>query len=190
MDLKKDFKHLYDAYVKHAIKKSLFYSLIISFTALFITSLGNVAYLAEGMFQNCTALTAMEIPASVYRLGGAATTTNTTSNFAGYVFDGCTNLATITMNDTAIAIGSYTFRNCTSLTTFTFPNTVNNLGEHMFDGCTSLKTVTLSNICTYMAQYMFYNCTSLESVSMPEAVNRVGGTYSSTVNNRKCIRNS
>ncbi len=39
MDLKKDFKHLYDAYVKHAIKKSLFYSLIISFTALFITSL-------------------------------------------------------------------------------------------------------------------------------------------------------
>ena len=38
MNLKKDFKNLYNAYVKHAIKKSLFYSLVISFTALFITS--------------------------------------------------------------------------------------------------------------------------------------------------------
>ena len=145
-------------------------------------TIGSVSYLAEGMFQNCTALTAVEIPASVYRFGGAATTTNNTNNFAGYVFDGCTALATVTMNETAIAFGSYTFRNCTSLTSFTFPNTTDNLGEHMFDGCTSLKTVTLSTSCVYIAQYMFYNCTSLESISMPETVNRVGGTYSSTVN--------
>ena len=39
MDLKKDFKSLYSASIKRAVKKSLFYSLIISFTALFITSL-------------------------------------------------------------------------------------------------------------------------------------------------------
>lgn len=39
MNIKQDFKSLYNAYLKNAIKKSLFYSLIISFTALFITSL-------------------------------------------------------------------------------------------------------------------------------------------------------
>ncbi len=39
MNIKQDFKSLYVAYVKNAVKKSLFYSLIISFTALFITSL-------------------------------------------------------------------------------------------------------------------------------------------------------
>ena len=39
MNIKNDFKNLYNAYIKNAIKRSLFYSLIISFTALFITSL-------------------------------------------------------------------------------------------------------------------------------------------------------
>ena len=39
MNIKNEFKNLYDACVRKAIKKSLFYSIIISFTALFITSL-------------------------------------------------------------------------------------------------------------------------------------------------------
>ena len=38
MNIKQDFKNLYKSYQKNAIKKSLFYSLVISFTALFITS--------------------------------------------------------------------------------------------------------------------------------------------------------
>ena len=38
MDLKKDFKDLYKASQKTALKKSFFYSLFISFTSLFITS--------------------------------------------------------------------------------------------------------------------------------------------------------
>lgn len=39
MNIKKDFKNLYDAYLKNAIKKSLFYSLSISFAVLFVISL-------------------------------------------------------------------------------------------------------------------------------------------------------
>ncbi len=39
MDIKKDFKKLYDAYKKNIIKKSLIYSLLLSLTALFVTSL-------------------------------------------------------------------------------------------------------------------------------------------------------
>ena len=148
--------------------------------ALNEVTIGNVQYLGEGMFQNCTALTEITIPASVLRLGGSATTQNSANNFAGYVFDGCTNLATVNMNETAMAVGSYTFRNCTSLTSFAFPNTVINIGEHLFDSCTSLETVTLSSECKYIAQYMFYNCSSLESISMPEKVERIGGTYSTT----------
>ena len=38
MDIKQEFNSLYKSYVKNAIKRSLFYSLVISFTALFITS--------------------------------------------------------------------------------------------------------------------------------------------------------
>ena len=39
MNIKKDFKNLYDTFLKNAIKKSLFYSLFISFVVLFIISL-------------------------------------------------------------------------------------------------------------------------------------------------------
>ena len=151
--------------------------------ALAEVTIGNVSYLGEGMFQNCTALTAVTIPASVFRLGGIATTVNTTSNIPGYVFDGCTSLATVNMNETCIVFGSYSFRNCTSLTTFTFPNTETNLGEHIFDGCTSLESVSLSTSGKYIAQFMFYNCTSLTSITMPESVEKIGGVQSNYSSN-------
>ena len=38
MNYKKDFKNLYNAFLKNAIKKSLFYSLFISFAVLFVIS--------------------------------------------------------------------------------------------------------------------------------------------------------
>lgn len=144
-----------------------------------ITLPTSLQFLAEGMFQNCTALVSVSAP-NIYRLGGNATTANNTNNLAGRVFEGCTALTNVAFGNDFFAIGSYTFAGCTSLTSFTIPNSVQNLGEHIFDGCTNLVSCTLSNTCTYLAGSMFYNCTSLESITMPASVRRIGGTYTTS----------
>jgi len=138
-----------------------------------------LVYLSLGMFKGDTALETITIPESVYRLGGDGTTANNKA-FEGRVFEGCTNLSTINLNNVLLSVGSYTFSECTSITNFEFPETVNNLGEYLFKDCTGLVSCTLPSAIAYIPQYMFINCTSLKSIAIPETVVNIGGSISNS----------
>ena len=95
-----------------------------------------------GAFSNCTALTSIEIPASVETIEAAA-------------FKGCSSLATVTFEKgsqlktigggySESTFSSYygAFSDCTALTTIEIPASVETIEATAFKGCSKLATVT------------------------------------------------
>ena len=89
-----------------------------------ITEIGN------GMFSDCTNLTAVNIHKGVNKIGWAA-------------FTRCSSLTTITIPDGVTQIQDGLFEGCTSLTAITIPDTVTSIKTWAFEGCTSLTSVTI-----------------------------------------------
>ena len=79
-------------------------------------------------FQNCTDLTAIDLP-NVRTIGG-------------YAFEGCTGLTSVVFGDSLKAIGNYAFKGCTSITTLTIPEKTK-IGSWAFHECSNLKTLYL-----------------------------------------------
>ena len=92
-----------------------------------------------GAFSYCTALTSIEIPASVETIGASA-------------FKGCSKLATVTFEKESqlkTIGGGYSepnyygvFSDCTALTSIEIPASVETIEAAAFDACSSLATVT------------------------------------------------
>ena len=139
-----------------------------------------------GVFSGCTALTAIEIPASVEEIGPAA-------------FHGCTSLVSVVfekgsrlseissefvkddIHRTNIIVGA--FGNCTALTGIEIPATVRTIAVGTFNGCTALKSVTFesdSQLETIKGTHFegnyygtFSDCISLESITIPASVKSI-----------------
>ena len=113
----------------------------------------------SGTFYGCTALTSIEIPASVETIEAAA-------------FKGCSSLATVTFEQgsqlktigggySESTFSSYygAFSDCTALTTIEIPASVETIEAAAFKGCSSLATVTFeqgSQLKTIAGGYYFY----------------------------------
>ena len=115
-----------------------------------------------GVFQSCTSLTTIEIPASVETIGYNA-------------FYGCTSLQTVTFEKGSQlkTIKGNAFANCTALTSIEIPASVETIERGAFSGCTSLQTVTFekgSQLKTIEGDWSwggaFSNCTALTTVDM------------------------
>jgi hypothetical protein len=77
----------------------------------------NLKYIGSGAFENCTSLTAYEIPQGVATVGAVA-------------FDGCTNLESVTIPNSIINFGSEVYYNVTYY--------------QVFRGCSALKTINVN----------------------------------------------
>ena len=130
-----------------------------------------------GAFSYCTALTSIEIPASVETIGASA-------------FKGCSKLATVTFEKESqlktIGGGSYyygAFSYCTALTSIEIPASVETIGASAFKGCSKLATVTFekeSQLKTIGGGYsepnyygVFSDCTALTSIEIPASVETI-----------------
>ena len=129
-------------------------------------------YVYHGTFSNCTALTSIEIPASVETIKQCA-------------FAECTSLTTVTFEKgsqlktieggTDCKDTSGAFYVCTSLTSIEIPASVETIEAAAFSGCTSLKTVAFekgSQLKT-ISEGTFLNCTSLTSIEIPASVETI-----------------
>src|ERR1035438_2244145 len=55
-------------------------------------------------------------------------------------FNGCTNLASVTIPGTVTSIGIWTFLGCSSLTNVTIGNGITSIGDSAFENCTNLSS--------------------------------------------------
>ena len=127
----------------------------------------------SGVFESCTSLTSIEIPASVETIGGSA-------------FEDCTSLQSVMFEkgtQLKTIEGGYqgrrsAFYNCTSLTKIEIPASVETIGWIAFRNCTSLQTVTFekgSKLKT-IGSDVFSDCTSLTSIEIPASVEEIRGS--------------
>ena len=138
-----------------------------------LKTIGGGSY-SSGAFSDCTALTSIEIPASVETIEAAA-------------FKGCSSLATVTFEKGSqlktIGGGSYSsgaFSDCTALTSIEIPASVETIEAAAFKGCSSLATVTFENgsqLKTIGGGSSYYgafsDCTALTSIEIPASVETI-----------------
>ena len=68
------------------------------------------------------------------------------TSIAGYAFDWCSDLNSITIGDNVTRIGNCAFRNCKGLTSVTMPPSVTTVGSHAFLNCNLLAAVHISDL--------------------------------------------
>lgn len=167
-------------------------------TSLETVSLPNATIIGISAFNFCTSLTSFTAP-SLETLGASSLRGCTSlqsinlpsvTAFSGTsVFEGCSNVTSITLGTIAGNIPQYTFRDCIELDTlnWTLGGTnyiVNNgafyncvqlqhlaftnasvIGESCFRGCTNLLDVDCGNT-SQIQMFTFYGCTSLEKITL------------------------
>ena len=128
-------------------------------------------YYYGGAFSDCTALTSIEIPASVETIGNTA-------------FSDCSSLATVTFEKGSRlkTIGNNAYYRCTSLTSIEIPASVETIEKKAFMHCSSLETVTfekgsqLKTIAGDSYDGAFSDCTALTSIEIPASVETIEAT--------------
>ena len=97
-----------------------------------------------------------------------------TLGIAGYAFDGCSSLTSITIPNSVTSIGDGSFRQCSGLTSITIPNSVTSIGDWAFSDCSGLTSVTIPNSVTSIGDYAFDGCSGLTSITIPNSVTSIG----------------
>ncbi len=73
-------------------------------------------------------------------------------------FNGCSNLRTVTLSNSLIAIENKAFQSCTALTTLTVPSSVTEIMGFAFDSCSSLTYIYIPKETVTIGQYAFDAC--------------------------------
>ena len=66
---------------------------------------------------------------------------NTCKLIAGYAFNYCNSLTSITIPDSVTSIGDSAFYGCSCLTSIVIPDSVTSIGERAFDACYRLTSI-------------------------------------------------
>lgn len=92
----------------------------------------------------------------------------------GYAFDGCSELTSVQLPDSLLAIVNNAFRKCTRLKRVDMPASVRVLSEGAFKACDSLVTVTFPMALKRIENIVFQNCKQLREITLPDSLEYIG----------------
>ena len=119
--------------------------------------------ISSNAFENCTGLSEIHIPNSVFDIGD-------------YCFSGCVNLSHFDTPDSLKSIGAFSFNSCKMLVKVNLPPQVSMIGPYAFANCYKLRSVNLPDSLPYIRQYAFLNCVSISSITIPEKVQYISSS--------------
>jgi len=138
----------------------------------------NLTTINDNVFNGCSALEEIELPAGLKALGNNATGSS--------VFSGCTSLKEVVIPaGIGNRLNGQVFRNCTSLETVVLPSTITTIGNYAFAGCTNLKNIDLShidNFGTTAYAYCLQDCASLEAITIKSTAQLHGSSFMGCTN--------
>jgi hypothetical protein len=161
-----------------------------------LRTIGGTHTFGLGVFENCTALTEIELPDTLTGIAGG-----TFNNCSSITFLGSGNdYFSIIGNGKGLIVGTvlhwYTnptgdivipegvtdigalFRG-TGITSISLPDSLASIGGNAFYNCTSLKSVDLSDTSiTTIPVGTFSNCTALESIELPDTLTTIASDTS------------
>ncbi len=136
-------------------------------TALSNVQLPNsLTYLGSRAFFNCTSITHIEIPNSVTHIAESALTN--------------LGIVEIEIPDNVISLGKYVLEGCSKLKHISIPKSITEIPSGAFKSCVSLKNMEIPNSITKIGSDAFQNCTVLENITIPNSVTAI---YSYAFNN-------
>ena len=127
-----------------------------------LKTIGTDGARSGGAFGN-TALTSIEIPASVTKIGGA-------------VFMYCDKLETVIFKGNNLtSIGNLAFSDDEALTSITIPASVETIGDRTFNECKKLEKVTISenSHLAVINRWAFFDCPKLSAIENLENVKEI-----------------
>ena len=89
------------------------------------------------------------------------------------VFQSCTFLHTVVLNNGLVSIGRGAFMDCTALENITLPESLETIGIDAFSSCSSLKSIHIPKNVKNIERYCFFRA-GLESVTFDEGVEKIG----------------
>ena len=119
--------------------------------------------IGDCMFQSCTGLTEIILPASITSIGK-------------YAFELCSGLTSVSIPDNVTSIDTRAFRECLGLTSLTIGNNVTSIGVEAFQSCQGITSVTIPNSVTSIKEKAFSSCSGLTSVTIGSGVTSIGKT--------------
>lgn len=134
-------------------------------------------------FQECKALTSIEIPASVEIIGSYAFMESGIGALAedGVIYAGNwvvgfleTLNGDVQIKDGTVGIANYAFHKCTGMTSIQLPSSIKTVGRAAFYDCTGLTSVQLPDMLEVIEDYTFYRCTSLNLFNLPPLLKKIG----------------
>lgn len=129
-------------------------------TALTTVTLSTMTAIPAEMFAGCTAITTINIPASVKTIGTSA-------------FDGCSKLATLNLDTGVTSIGERAFADC-ALTALVLPDNVTSLGNGAFTNNPNMATLKFGAGITAISDNAFATNNVIESLTITKTITTIG----------------
>ena len=144
----------------------------------------SVVEIGTSAFQDCSGLTAVDIPSSVTKIGQRAFQDCSgltevaipygVTEIRAWAFCGCSGLTAVTIPSSVTKIERHAFLYCRSLKEVTIPRSVTWIAWGAFCDCSGLKAVTIPKSVTWIEDEAFYGCSSLTAVTIPSSVTGIG----------------
>ncbi|MDD6645919.1 MAG: leucine-rich repeat protein [Oscillospiraceae bacterium] len=146
---------------------------------------GNITYIGDCAFSDCTALSNIEFPATLEEIGSKVFTRCTSlksviipdnvENIGEWTFGGCEKLTNVDLPKNLKSISSSLFSACKNLSTIYIPESVERIGSSAFNVCYNLTNIDLPKNIKHIGGAAFFQCKSLKSIVIPDGVEKIDG---------------